>query len=225
MTRYLIPAERTRSEILVVNSRFIATIEPAFSVEQARNFIADVRSEFSDATHNVPAFIIGHGASVITHASDDGEPAGTAGRPALAVLTGSGLGDAVVVVTRYFGGTKLGKGGLVRAYGDAVRSVLSILPHAEKMPTHTIMLALPYSFFERARILVNDHGGQILDESFTVDVTITARFSVERFDPFQNALAELSNGSLQAEIIESSEAIVPAGTFGNAETGKGQEYK
>lgn len=221
MSRYLIPAERTRSEILVVNSRFIATIEPAFSVEQARHFIADIRSEFNDATHNVPAFIIGHGASVITHASDDGEPAGTAGRPALAVLIGSGLGDAVVVVTRYFGGTKLGKGGLVRAYGDAVRAVLSILPRAEKVPTHTVMLVLPYSFFERARILVNDHGGQIMDESFTVDVTMTARFSVERFDPFQNALAELSNGSLQAEIIESSEAIVPTGTFGNSETGGG----
>ena len=225
MSRYLIPAERTRSEILVVNSRFIATIEPAFSVEQARHFIADIRSEFNDATHNVPAFIIGHGASVITHASDDGEPAGTAGRPALAVLTGSGLGDAVVVVTRYFGGTKLGKGGLVRAYSDAVRAVLSILPRAEKVFTHTVMLVMPYSFFERARILVNDHGGQILDESFTVDVTMTARFSLERFDPFQNALAELSNGSLQAEIIESSEAIVPAGTFGNAETGGEQEYK
>ncbi len=221
MSCYLIPAERTRSEILVVNSRFIATIEPAFSVEQARHFIADIRSEFNDATHNVPAFIIGHGASVITHASDDGEPAGTAGRPALAVLIGSGLGDAVVVVTRYFGGTKLGKGGLVRAYGDAVRAVLSILPRAEKVPTHTVMLVLPYLFFERARILVNDHGGQIMDESFTVDVTMIARFSVERFDPFQNDLAELSNGSLQAEIIESSETIVPAGTFGNAETGGG----
>ena len=225
MSRYLIPAERTRSEILVVNSRFIATIEPAFSVEQARHFIADIRSEFNDATHNVPAFIIGHGASVIKHASDDGEPAGTAGRPALAVLTGSGLGDAVVVVTRYFGGTKLGKGGLVRAYSDAVRAVLSILPRAEKVFTHTVMLVMPYSFFERARILVNDHGGQILDESFTVDVTMTARFSLERFDPFQKALAELSNGSLQAEIIESSEAIVPAGTFGNVETGGEQEYK
>jgi uncharacterized YigZ family protein len=220
MKRYQIPAERTRSEILVVNSRFIATIAPAFSVEQAREFIGEVRSEFSDATHNVPAFIIGHGASVITHASDDGEPAGTAGRPALAVLTGSGLGDAVVVVTRYFGGTKLGKGGLVRAYGNAVRSVLSVLPRAEKVPTHTVMLALPYSFFERARILVNDYGGQILDESFAADVTLTVRFSVERFAPFQASLAELSNGMLQSEIIESRDAIVPAGTFGD---GKSQE--
>jgi len=220
MKRYQIPAERTRNEILVVNSRFIATIAPAFSVEQAREFIGEVRSEFSDATHNVPAFIIGHGASVITHASDDGEPAGTAGRPALAVLTGSGLGDAVVVVTRYFGGTKLGKGGLVRAYGNAVRSVLSVLPRAEKVPTHTVMLALPYSFFERARILVNDYGGQILDESFAADVTLTVRFSVERFAPFQASLAELSNGMLQSEIIESRDAIVPAGTFGD---GKSQE--
>ena len=154
-----------------------------------------------------------------THASDDGEPAGTAGRPALAVLTGSGLGDAVVVITRYFGGTKLGKGGLVRAYSDAVRSVLSILPRAERVPTYTIMLAMPYSFFERARILVNNHGGQILDESFAVDVTLTARFSIERFESFQAGLAELSNGTLQAEIIESSDAIVPTGTFGEADGG------
>jgi uncharacterized YigZ family protein len=219
MTRYLIPAERTRSEILVVNSRFIATIGPAFSVEQAREFIAEVRNEFADATHNVPAFIIGHGASVTTHTSDDGEPAGTAGRPALAVLTGSGLGDAVVVVTRYFGGTKLGKGGLVRAYSDAVRTVLSILPRAERVPTYTVMLAMPYSLFERARILVNNHGGQILDESFAADVTLTARFSIERFESFQAGLAELSNGTLQAEIIESSDAIVPTGTFGEADGG------
>jgi putative IMPACT (imprinted ancient) family translation regulator len=133
-------------------------------------------------------------------------------------LTGSGLGDAVVVVTRYFGGTKLGKGGLVRAYGDAVRSVLAILPRAERVPTHTIMLAMPYSFFERARILVNDYGGQILDESFAADVTLTARFAVERFDPFQSALAELSSGTLQAEIIESGDAIVPTGTFGDPDS-------
>ena len=96
---YPIPAQENRAEMLVVNSRFIATLAPAFSVEEARTFIARLRAEFADATHNVPAYIVGHGASVITHAHDDGEPAGTAGRPAMAVLQGSGLGDAVVVVT------------------------------------------------------------------------------------------------------------------------------
>ena len=130
MDRYLIPAQETRIEIIVVNSRFIATAAPVFSVDEAKAFIAKVREEFADASHNVPTYLIGHGASVIAHCSDDGEPSGTAGRPALAVLRGSGLGDVAVVVTRYFGGTKLGTGGLVRAYGDAVREVLAVLETA-----------------------------------------------------------------------------------------------
>jgi len=216
MSRYPIPAQQTRSEIEVLNSRFIATIAPAFSVEQARQFIAGVKVEFSDATHNVPAYIVGHGSSVIAHCHDDGEPSGTAGRPALAVLSGSGLGDAVVVVTRYFGGTKLGTGGLVRAYSDAVRSVLDIVPRAEKVPVHTVMVALPYPAFERLRLLVEAHAGQILDESFAADVTVTARFAVEGFPAFERALQELSRGAWGAEIIETGEAIVPCGSFGGS---------
>jgi uncharacterized YigZ family protein len=210
---YPIPAQETRAEILVVNSRFIARLAPAFSVEEARTFIARIKTEFAEATHNVPAYVIGYGASVIAHAHDDGEPSGTAGRPALAVLQGSGLGDAVVVVTRYFGGTKLGTGGLVRAYGDAVRSVLDITPRAEKVLTHTVMIALPYPLFERVRLLVPTHRGQILEESFGADVTITARFAAGRLAAFQQALSELSRGSLQAEIVETGETIVPVGTF------------
>jgi len=206
---YPIPLRETRAEIMVENSRFIATIAPAFSVEEARQFIARIKAEFKDATHNVPAFIIGHGASVITHSHDDGEPSGTAGRPALAVLTGSGLGDAVVVVTRYFGGIKLGTGGLVRAYSDAVRQVLQVLPRARKMETHIAMIAVPYAWFQRLRQLVAGHSGEVIDESFAADVTLTLRFPVDRFQPFQEALREASAGSLQAEIIETREMIVP----------------
>jgi uncharacterized YigZ family protein len=216
MKRYPIPAKQTRAEIQVLNSRFIATIAPAFSVEQARQFIAQIKSEFSDATHNVPAYVIGHGSSVTAHCHDDGEPSGTAGRPALAVLSGSGLGDAVVVVTRYFGGTKLGTGGLVRAYGDAVRAVLAAVPHAEKVPVHTVMVALPYPAFERVRLLVGAHGGVILDESFAVDVTVTARFAVEQFPAFEQAIQELSRGAWGAEIIETAEAIVLSGSFNSS---------
>jgi uncharacterized YigZ family protein len=134
MNRYPIPARAARVEIGVVNSRFIASAGPAFSVEEAREFIARVKAEFPDASHHVPVYLVGYGASVTAHCSDAGEPSGTAGRPALAVLQGSGLGDVVVVVTRYFGGTKLGTGGLVRAYSDAVRSVLEVLPRAERCP-------------------------------------------------------------------------------------------
>jgi uncharacterized YigZ family protein len=208
MNRYLIPARETRVEILVVNSRFIATAASVFSVDEAKAFVARIRAEFADASHNVPAFVVGHGSSVIAHCSDDGEPSGTAGRPALAVLQGSGLGDAAVVVTRYFGGTKLGTGGLVRAYSDAVREVLRVLPLAERVPTYTVMAAVPYNLFEPARLLVAEYRGEILDEDFAGDVTLTVRFAVEHFPAFQAALQELSAGRVAAEVVETDEATI-----------------
>lgn len=213
MSSYPIPAQQTRAEITVINSRFISTLAPVFSVDDARSFIAHIRAEFSDASHNVPAYIIGYGASTITHCHDDGEPAGTSGRPALAILSGSGLGDAAVVVTRYFGGTKLGTGGLVRAYSDAVRAVLAILPRAEKVVTHTVKFTISYPLFERLRSLVQTYHGQIMDEAFTDEVTITARFAVSRLNDFQEALRQATHGLSQAEIIETGPAIVPQGTF------------
>jgi uncharacterized YigZ family protein len=216
--RYPIPAQVAQAEIVVVNSRFISTAAPAFSVEEARAFIARIRTEFPDASHHVPAFLIGYGASVTAHCTDAGEPPGTAGRPALAVLQGSGLGDVVVVVTRYFGGTKLGTGGLVHAYGESVKAVLNVLPRAEKIPTHTIMLACEYSYFERIRLLIQAHHGQVLDEDFGADVTVTARFAAWHVEPFQSALSDLSRGSLQAEIIESNpETIMPLDAFPGAQ--------
>jgi uncharacterized YigZ family protein len=208
---YLVPAEETRAEIEVLNSRFICTAAPAASVEQARAFIARMKSEFADATHNVPAFVVGHGASITAHCHDDGEPQGTAGRPALAVLQGSGLGDVAVVVTRYFGGTKLGTGGLVRAYGDAVRAVLEVLPRARRVKVQVVMLALPYPLFERIRLLVAAHQGEILQEDFGADITLTAYFRPENLAAFQQAVQELSSGSLQAEVMEERELLVREG--------------
>jgi uncharacterized YigZ family protein len=208
MKRHPIPAQEERTEIRVLNSRFIATAAPVFSVDEAKAFVARIRAEFSDASHNVAAYLVGHGASVIAHCHDDSEPSGTAGRPSLAVLRGSGLGDVAVVVTRYFGGTKLGTGGLVRAYSDAVRTVLEILPRAEKVATHTIVVAAPYSFFERIRLAVEAHHGQILEEDFASDVTVTARFAVEHFPGFQANLQEMSNGTLEAVILETDEATI-----------------
>jgi uncharacterized YigZ family protein len=210
MIRYPIPAEETRIEIRVANSRFITTLAPVFSVEEAKAFIGRIKAEFADASHNVPAYVVGYGPSVTAHCNDDGEPSGTAGRPTLAVLQGSGLGDAAVVVTRYFGGTKLGTGGLVRAYGDAVRAVLEAAPRAEKVPTHTVMVAVPYHLFEQVKLLVEAHNGRILDETFAADITLTIQFTVETFPTFQDALQELSHGTLTAEIIETNkDTIMP----------------
>lgn len=197
--------------MVVVNSRFISTLAPVFSVEQAKAFIGRMKAEFSDASHNVPAYLVGHGDSEVAHCSDAGEPAGTAGRPMLAVLRGSGLGDAAVVVTRYFGGTKLGTGGLVRSYSEAVRLVVEAVPRAEKVLTHTVMAVFPYRLVERVRLQVAAHHGQILilDEDFAVEVTLTAHLAVEHFPAFQQALGELSNGAVQAEIIETGEILMP----------------
>ena len=208
--RYPIPARQTRVEIRAKNSRFIATLAPAFSVDEARAFISGMREEFSDATHNVPAYVIGHGAAVTAHCNDDGEPSGTAGRPALAVLQGSGLGDAALVITRYFGGTKLGAGGLVRAYGDAARAVLEAAPRAERVPTHSVRVTAPYALFEQLRLLLAAHGAQTVEETFAAEVTVTAIFAQERLHAFQEALRELSNGTLEAEVMESrDDTILP----------------
>ena len=209
MGGYPIPARETRIEMRVVNSRFIATAAPVFTVEEAKDFVSRVRLEFADASHNVPVYLVGHGATVVAHCGDDGEPSGTAGRPALAVLRGSGLGDVAVVVTRYFGGTKLGTGGLVRAYSGAVREVLAALPRAERVPAHTALLAVPYELFERARRTVKTLGGRVVTEEFAGDVTLTVRFPVERFPAFQSALQELSAGRVDAVVVETSEDVVP----------------
>jgi len=214
MERYLIPAEEIRTETQVSNSRFIATLAPVFSVEEAKEFIARIKDEFPDATHNVPAFVIGYGASVTAHSNADGEPSGTAGRPALAVLQGSGLGDAAVVVTRYFGGTKLGTGGLVRAYGDAVRAVLEITPRAEKVPTYIVKIDLPYKYYERLKHLVEIHNGIIREEDFAAEVTLNCEFAADGFPAFEAALKELSHGQLAAQIIQTNKAaIMPLGSF------------
>ena len=178
-------------------------------MDEAKAFVSRIKDEFPDASHNVSVYLVGHGQTVVAHCTDDGEPSGTAGRPALAVLRGSGLGDVAVVVTRYFGGTKLGTGGLVRAYGDAVREVLAVLPRAQRVPTYTILLDAPYNAYERLCLLVEAHGGEVQDQDFGAQVTIQARFPQDRYPAFETALQEASNGRLEALIVEQGEAIVP----------------
>lgn len=206
----LIPLEPVQIEILVVNSRFIADLEFAGSVEQARAHLARVRGHHPTATHNVPAFIIGHGNSIITHCSDDGEPSGTAGRPALAVLQGSGLGDVSVVVTRYFGGTLLGTGGLVRAYGDAVREVLKGVKLAALLPTTTLMFVTPYRLYDQVLRLIEAHNGQVLDTAFLEEITVTVRFKDEEVEAFSGQLSNLSAGQVMPIMVEQNpETVFP----------------
>jgi uncharacterized YigZ family protein len=194
--RYPIPATTHRQELLVVNSRFIATAGPAASVEQAHELIGHVRAEFSGATHHAYAYRVGFGPTTIDSCSDDGEPPGTAGRPVLAIVQGSGLGDVAVVVTRYFGGTKLGTGGLVRAYGDAARAVLAGLARGERVETRSLELSVPYKFYDTLTRLVATHGGQIDDAQFAAEVSLRLSFPVDRLEAFDAALREASGGKL-----------------------------
>lgn len=208
MDTYPVPAKEAQAEIYVINSRFIASLSPVFDVEEAKAFIEKIKEKYDDATHNVPIFLVGHGASVTAHSSDDGEPSGTAGRPSLAVLEGSGLGDVAVVVTRYFGGTKLGTGGLVRAYGDAVRAVLAVTPRARKIPTHVAKLVTPYPHFERIQHIIAQHNGKVLQDKFTEEVAITLQIPTENFAGFQNHLQEITSGTVEAEIMEENKIAI-----------------
>ena len=205
-----IPARRTQVEIVEKNSRFITCAAPAFSVDEAKAFIHEIHEKFSDASHHVPVYLIGHGSSIIAHCSDDGEPSGTAGRPALAVLQGSGLGDIVLVITRYFGGTKLGTGGLVRAYGDSVRELLEVLPRARKLCTTTLMFVIPYALFEQVRLIIKYHLGIIRDEAYGADVTLTVRLPDEQLEPFKRKVVEMTRGSVEFIMIDHNDhTIVP----------------
>lgn len=205
---YFVPLGSVRREHVVVNSRFIATLEPVPTIEAARAFLSRIRHEFADATHNVPAYIIGGGNTVTDFCSDDGEPAGTAGKPALTVLRGSGLGDVAVVVTRYFGGTLLGTGGLVKAYTESTQMVVSAVERGKRVPVNVALLAIPYNLLERVRLMSTRYNGEVLDEDYAGDITMTLQFPVDSFGGFQNDLRELTAGKLQAEVIETKETVV-----------------
>ncbi len=205
--RYPVPAGTARVELRVVNSRFIATIGPARAVEEARTFIEQVRAEFPDAAHHVFAFRVGYGASVTEGMSDDGEPAGTAGRPALTVLRGADLGDVVLVITRYFGGTKLGTGGLVRAYTSAAQAVLEALPRTERVERRKGLIDVPYRLYEQVKRLAIAHGGEVLAEDFAAEVALTLTFPSEACVAFEGVLAELSAGELTVRWQSDDQAV------------------
>ena len=205
---YFIPLTEIRREHVVINSRFISTLAPVFNAEEARVFIARIKKEFADASHNVPAYIIGGGNTVTEFCSDDGEPGGTSGKPALAVLRGSGLGDVAVVVTRYFGGTLLGTGGLVKAYTESTQLVVNAVERGRRVPVYVALLAIPYNLLERVRLMVARNSGEAGGEDFAGDITLTLHFPVESFDGFQKELQELSAGKLKAEVIETKETII-----------------
>ena len=200
-TPYPVPAQTIRIETVVVNSRFIATVGRADTANEAKAFIRAVRNEMPDATHHVHAFKVGYGGSVTEGMTDDGEPSGTSGPPVLAVLRGADLGDVVIVITRYFGGTKLGTGGLVRAYGGAAKEALAALPVEMKIEKRYVGVTLPYTYYERIKQMVLDHRGEIESEEFEADVTVYAYLPVDEIDGLRDAVKELTAGQVVPVIL------------------------
>jgi uncharacterized YigZ family protein len=178
-TRYPIPGGEARVEYQVKHSRFIGRAGYTPTVEAAKAFIDRVKIEEPDHSHAVYAFAVGHGATVTHGLSDAGEPSGTAGRPALAVVKGSGLGDVTVVIVRYFGGTRLGTGGLVKAYTETAQLALAELPLTEKVAYRTVAVNLPYPVYKQAKHLIESHHGRIETEEFAVDVSLRLTFTVD----------------------------------------------
>ncbi len=176
-------------------SRFIAQLAHVTSEAEAEKFVAEVRARHHDARHNVPVWVLADGRE---RCSDDGEPSRTAGVPALDVLRGAGLADVCCVVTRYFGGTLLGPGGLVRAYTAATQAAVAAAREAGRVVEMTLVtpvtVQLPYALYDRVRRLAADRGGRVVDSLFAEDVQLSLVFRSGDEEPFMAALYEIANG-------------------------------
>ncbi len=202
---YLVPSDQVQVERVFRNSRFIGIAGPATTADEAKVFRRASRQRFADANHHVYAFAAGYGASVVNGMSDDGEPSGTAGRPLLAVVRGAGLGDLVVVVVRYFGGTKLGTGGLVKAYTETAQAVLAVMPRHEKFQALAVRVVLPYELFQQAKGILEKKEAVIESEEFGANVVIEALVREERVEVLAQALREISAGRVQLNKLKTED--------------------
>jgi uncharacterized YigZ family protein len=176
-------------------SRFIAQLAHVSGEGEANAFIEKVRSRHHDARHNVPAWVLADGRE---RCSDDGEPSRTAGMPTLEVLHGAGFKDVCCVVTRYFGGTLLGPGGLVRAYTAATQAAVEEAHSAGSIIEMTlvtrVVVQIPYSAYDRLTRMVADAGGRVRDSVFAEDVQLTCVFRTGDEQAFVTAVTEFANG-------------------------------
>ena len=194
---FLIPKDKVSVEIDVRKSRFICHLAHAETAEVARQFIAEMNEKFKDATHNCWAFQTDEpGSTRSIGCSDDGEPHGTAGKPMLNVLCHSNVGEIVAVVTRYYGGTKLGTGGLARAYSDSVKAALDVLDTSEKIEWSFATLVLDYSLQSTIENLFKETGVEIIESKFDEKVTLKIRYDIDYLQEINIRLNNLSQGKL-----------------------------
>lgn len=194
--------EEATAEFVDRKSRFIAQLTHVEAEDEAAAFIETVRARHYDARHNVPAWILADGRE---RASDDGEPQRTSGMPTLEVLRGAGLANVCCVVTRYFGGTLLGPGGLVRAYSTATQRAVDTAHEqgliAEMTLVCRVVATIPYSLHDRVRDLAERSGAHVVGTDYAADVHLTLAFRAGKEAAFVSAMRELANGEELCEIF------------------------
>lgn len=190
---YKILKEGGKGEIVEKKSRFIATLEPANSEEEAAAFIETVKKKYWDARHNCSAFVIGDKAQM-TRCSDDGEPSGTAGKPMLEVLLASEVRNVAAVVTRYFGGTLLGTGGLVRAYTQAVQAGLEASEIITMRYGAELEIITDYNGIGKIQYILGQMGLEIQDSEYTDIVTLKLIIPYEQSGMLRKEITEATAG-------------------------------
>jgi uncharacterized YigZ family protein len=196
MILYKTAAKQARAEQIIKKSRFIATVMPVSSKEEADAFIAAVTEEFKDATHNVPAMVVGD-KSQIQWASDNGEPQGTSGAPMVKMLVSEGLTNVAIVVTRYFGGIKLGTGGLVRAYTGTAKLALEEAGVKEVKEMLELIADLDYTYLPRLQKIAGDMEFEITNIDYSDTVTVTIVTAVEHGESVKSMLADMTSGRVK----------------------------
>jgi uncharacterized YigZ family protein len=201
--RYLVPGARHRAEQTIDRSRFICTVERVSSAADAQDFLREMNAEFADATHNCWAYLIGApGSTDRIGMSDAGEPHGTAGRPMLTVLQHSGVGDIAAIVTRYYGGTNLGTGGLVKAYGGAVQLALATMPRAERIDYTELTVAVGYESISAVQQLLPRFESSSLGEEYGERATFRLRVPVANVEAMRAALLDATSGRAEVALRE-----------------------
>ena len=188
-------AARAEAEIVEKKSRFIGHAAPVSSAEEALGFLARIREEHRDATHNCYAYIVGANMGVMRY-SDDGEPGGTAGMPIIEVMKARGITNCAVVVTRYFGGVLLGAGGLVRAYSQGAAAAINACGVGTVYPTARYLIELPYPMLGRFEFFLKTEPVEIEDKQFTDVVTFTLVLKTEDEPGFIDRLTNATDGAL-----------------------------
>ncbi len=195
------PAKEASAEIEAKRSRFIGTVAPAFTAEEAEAFVAAIRRKYPDATHNVYAYSVGTG-TPLERLSDDGEPRGTAGYPVLEVIKKRSLRNVVCVVTRYFGGTLLGAGGLLRAYGKAASAAIDAAGVSKYVFHQVFTVAVDYDQFGRLQRELEGRGIRIIDTAYAEKVTVKAYVRPEDVDALLARVRDLTSGKARPSVEE-----------------------